>query len=53
MTANPARRLDGPTLLAVYALLSTHPQQPKGRELAAVVLAAIPDPTETEPKETE
>ena len=47
--------IPAPTLLAICALLSTHPQQPKGRELAAVVRAAIPDPdpTETEPKETE
>ena len=54
MTANPTR-LTAPTLLAVHALLATHPQQPKGRELAAMVRAAYleTEPTETNPKETE
>lgn len=54
MTANPTR-LDSPTLLAIHALLATHPQQPKGRELADAVHAAYleTEPTETNPKETE
>ena len=47
--------LTAPTLLAIHALLATHPQQPKGRELADVVRAAYleTEPTETNPKETE
>lgn len=46
--------IPAPTLLAIYALLATHPQQPKGRELAAVVRAAyLETETEPNPKETD
>ena len=46
--------LTAPTLLAIYALLATHPQQPKGRELADVVHAAyLETEPEPNPKETD